>query len=92
MTTQTLMEADRYLVNKGFVCTPLTDLGDQYQARYTFGRFKTKTDSGITLTLHDYGDGRWTYSPIGFSKGLDEMVREVNEALRRLPGFEPDRI
>jgi hypothetical protein len=92
MTTETLKEADRYLLNNGFTCRKLTDLGGQHQASYEFGQIKTKTGSGITITLHDYGDGHWTDTLVGASDDLLGRAQQIMDALDRLPGFEPHRI
>lgn len=87
MTTPTLMEADRYLVNAGFVCTNETALGEGFHASYTFGNPLVKPARFIALALHDYGDKTWDHSNIGFSEGLADKAREVEETLRRLQGF-----
>lgn len=58
MTTETLKEADRYLMNNGSSCRKEVDLGGTYESSYTFGNLDAKPPHGIDITLHDYGDGR----------------------------------
>lgn len=93
MTTETLKEADRYLMNNGFSCRKSADLGGEYEASYMFGDLNAKPPHGIEITLHDYGDGHWTYNNlVSHSENLAAKVRQITEALSGLPGFEAHRI
>ena len=92
MTTETLKEADRYLLNKGFTCKSSKELGNGYQASYELGTFRTRADRGIVITLQDYGDGKWSHTLVAFSKNLAEQARDIEQALSQLPGFEPHRM
>jgi hypothetical protein len=92
VTTETLKEADRYLMNNGFSCRKEVDLGGAYESSYTFGNLSAKAPQGIDITLHDYGDGHWTLKVVGHSEDLTAKTRQITEALRGLPGFEPHGI
>jgi hypothetical protein len=89
--TQTLKETDRYLTNSGFTCSPLPDAGSQYLAHYEFGNLKAKKPWGISLTLRDYGDGRWTYYPIEYTGQFADKILVIENMLKRIPGFERAR-
>ncbi len=90
MTTETLKEAGRYLLNNGFRCGAEVELDNQYQARYDFGQLRGNV--GITITLHDYGNERWTYMSVAYSKDFLEKSGQRTNGLRQLPGFEPHKI
>jgi hypothetical protein len=90
MTTETLKEADRYLLNNGFKLGPEVELDNQYQASYDLG--KSKKDFDITITLFDYGDGHWTYTLVGCSEKFTIKSQEIIKGLSLLPGFERHRI
>jgi hypothetical protein len=93
VTTQTLKEADRYLLTRGLAIKHETLLDKGYQARYQVGRMeKKKTDDGITITLHDYGDGHWTSALVAHSNNREKEALEVMRALSLLPGYEPHRV
>jgi hypothetical protein len=93
LTTQTLKEADRYLLNNGFVCEALTDLGGgEFRARYELGILMSPAPKGIAITLRDYGNRQWTFHEVAHSANMKEKAQEVMDSLRRLPGFEPQRI
>lgn len=102
MTTETLMEADRYLLNNGFtqVGEPVELPNKQVQFAYRFGDLadktplgRPKTPHGISLTLHDLGDGRWTFvNFVVHSKDLSDKAHQTTQALSRLPGFQPHKI
>jgi hypothetical protein len=91
-TTQTLKEADRYLVNNGYEFKSSTDLGTEFVASYEFGNLKAKPPRGITVTLHDYGNRYWNFYKVAHSEDLKERAQEMMDALRRLPGYQPPHI
>jgi len=93
MTAKTLRQADQYLIENGFSLTKTTNLGDELQATYGLGNLQAKPPVGIHITLHDYGDGHWTFGNFVIHSGdFTAKVREVMDALGKLPGFEPHRV
>jgi hypothetical protein len=92
MTTLTLKEADRYLINGGFLEKSTADLGGQFQARYEFRDLNAKPPRGIMIKLHDYGDGHWTSMDLAYSKDLEGKALQTTAAMAQLPGFELPRI